>query len=63
MERVSEDGSKFYQEIVRQVNIPEKVKIEELKSYINDGILSIEAPVTPESGPKEIPVSREEPAK
>ncbi|XP_049937399.1 uncharacterized protein LOC126412059 [Schistocerca serialis cubense] len=60
MDRTSEDGSRFYQEIVRQVTIPENVKIEELKSYINDGVLSIEAPLESASGPKEIPVSREE---
>nr|AJP36906.1 heat shock protein 19.8 [Oxya chinensis] len=63
MDRTSEDGSRFYQEIVRQVTIPEKVKIEELKSYIHDGVLSVEAPRESEGGPKEIPVSREEQTK
>ncbi|GLH08826.1 hypothetical protein R5R35_004113 [Gryllus longicercus] len=59
MERSSEDGGKFYQEVSREITLPENIKSGELKSFLNnDGVLTIEAPYEPAEKPKEIPVSQ-----
>ena len=36
MERKADDGSRFYQEISREYFLPEKMKVDELKSVFND---------------------------
>jgi len=36
MERKSDDGSRFYQEISREYLLPETLKVDELKSVFND---------------------------
>lgn len=59
MERTGEDGSKYQQEFSRELTLPENVDPAELKSYLHDGILSIEATYKPEEKPKEIPVSKD----
>lgn len=62
MEQKSEDGSRLYQEITRQYTLPDNVEAEQMKSlYSNEGILSIEAPLTSKrgEGPTEIPISRD----
>lgn len=39
MERKSEDGSRFYQEVSREYLLPETLKVEELKSiFTDDGV-------------------------
>lgn len=58
MERTGEDGSKYQQEFSRELTLPENVDPAELKSYLSDGVLSIEAAYKPEEKPKEIPVSK-----
>jgi hypothetical protein len=40
MDRKSDDGSRFYQEISREYLLPETLKIEELKSiFTDDGVM------------------------
>lgn len=40
MDRKSDDGSRFYQEISREYLLPETLKIEELKSiFTDDGVI------------------------
>jgi len=36
MERKSDDGSRFYQEVSREYLLPETLKVDELKSVFND---------------------------
>lgn len=62
MEQKSEDGSRLYQEMSRVYTLPENVEVENLKSLLNDDILSIEAPLSGKEAtkPQEIPISRAE---
>ncbi|XP_059482619.1 heat shock protein hsp-16.2-like [Neocloeon triangulifer] len=62
MEKKSEDGSRFYQEMSRLYTLPESVEVSNLKSLLsNEGVLCIEAPISGEvEKPKEIPISRTE---
>lgn len=36
MDRKSDDGSRFYQEVCRDYLLPESIKIDELKSILTD---------------------------
>lgn len=64
MEHKSDDGSRFYQETIRDYLLPEKLDIEGLKSQIDDdGILRIEGPVPGGDHPHEILIERQTPTK
>nr|CAH0107097.1 unnamed protein product [Daphnia galeata] len=59
MDRKSDDGSRFYQEISREYLLPDTLKTEELKSiFTDDGVLCIEAPQPEAEKPQEIPIDR-----
>ncbi|XP_032785434.2 alpha-crystallin A chain [Daphnia magna] len=59
MERKSDDGSRFFQEVCREYLLPETLKVEELKSiFTDDGVLCIEAPQPEAEKPLEIPIDR-----
>jgi HSP20 family molecular chaperone IbpA len=60
MDRKMDDGSKYQQEITREMTLPDDVDETSLKSMFGaDGFLSIEAAYKPDRKPKEIPVSRQ----
>ena len=59
MEHKSDNGSRFYQEIVRDYLLPEKLDVEGLKSQIDDdGVLRIEAPLPESEKQHDIPIER-----
>ncbi|KAE8748991.1 Heat shock protein Hsp16-1-like [Frankliniella occidentalis] len=63
-ERKGQDGSRYAQEMVRSVTLPETIDVQQLSSLLHsDGVLAIEAPFKeqppqPESEPKAIPIQR-----
>ncbi|KAK3927743.1 Heat shock protein Hsp-16.1/Hsp-16.11 [Frankliniella fusca] len=63
-ERKGSDGSRYAQEMMRSVTLPETVDVEQLTSQLHtDGVLAIEAPYKeqppqPESEPRTIPIQR-----
>lgn len=58
-ERVHKDGSRFAQEMSRQLTLPDTVDTSLLKSVLHhDGVLAIEAPFKAEKEPQQIPISR-----
>nr|CAD7406937.1 unnamed protein product [Timema cristinae] len=59
MERSSEDGSKYFQEVIREFTLPENVEQDTMKSYLTDeGVLTLEAECKPGEKLKELPVSK-----
>lgn len=58
-DRKTEDGSRIQQAIVREFTLPEHVDPSTVKSLLHeDGILSIEAALTKQAQPKEIPIEQ-----
>ena len=48
-----EEGSKILREYYRQLTLPEEVKVEDMKSLFQDGMLTVEAPLPPEEPVKQ----------
>jgi len=66
-EQTSEDGThRYYEEVSRSFTLPEEAELKELKSvFTPNGVLKLEAPVTPKALPEppkpvQIPISMEE---
>jgi len=66
-EQTSEDGThRYYEEVSRRFTLPEEADLKELKSvFTPNGLLKLEAPVTPKALPEppkpvEIPINMEE---
>ena len=61
MERKNGDGNRFYQEIIREYSLPEKLDVEKLKSQLDDdGVLRIEAPLPADAEkPRQIAIDRQ----
>lgn len=58
MERKTEGGH-LQQEFTRQITVPQNVNLNEMKTFLRGGILTVEAPCEPASTPQEIPISRD----
>lgn len=63
-EKKSEDGSRFYQEISREYLLPEKLKLEELRSLLDDdGILHIQGALQEPEKPRIIAIESDDTSK